>query len=148
MAKTKLSTFLPSMMLVLFLVSWVSLKTIVKDGNFPVSTNGVKGKNKLKFLIQFTHSLNSADDDSSRKNCLRETLLVITDKSWNSLHSSQQIRVPYSAFLNDDDDDDDDDSNNNNNNNNSNNNNNNNINQKFITRLFHENMIKSVEQLT
>ena len=43
MAKTKLSTFLRSMMLLLFLVSWVSLKTIVKDGNVPVSTNGVKG---------------------------------------------------------------------------------------------------------
>ena len=118
MAKTKLSTFLRSMVLVLFLVSWVSLKTIVKDGNFPVSTNGVKGKNKLKFLIPFTHSLNSADDESSRKNCLREALLVIRDKSWNSLHSSQQIRVPYPAFLSDDDDD----------NNNNNNNNNNNIN--------------------
>ena len=104
MAKTTLSTFLSSMMLVLFLVSMVSLKTIVKDGNFPVSTNGVKGKNKLRFLIPFTHSLNSADEDSSRKNCLREALLVITDKSWNSLHSSQQIRVPYPAFLSDDDD--------------------------------------------
>ena len=81
MAKTKLSTFLRSMLLVLFLVSWVWLKTIVKDGNFPVSTNGVKGKNKLRFLIPFTHSLNSADEDSSRKNCLREALLVIADKS-------------------------------------------------------------------
>ena len=115
MAKTKLSTFLRSMVLVLFLVSWVSLKTIVKDGNFPVSTNGVKGKNKLKFLIPFTHNLNSADDESSRKNCLREALLVIRDKSWNTLHSSQQIRVPYPAFLSggggDDDDDDDDDDN-------------------------------------
>ena len=69
--------------------------------------------------------------------CLREALLVITDKSWNSLHSSQQIRVPYPTFLNDDDDDDDD-------NNNNNNNNNNNMNEKFIERLFHENMIKSV----
>ena len=63
MTKTKLSTFLRSMMLVLFLVSWVSLKTIVKDGNVPVSTNGVKGKNKLRFLIPFTHSLNSADEE-------------------------------------------------------------------------------------
>ena len=107
MAKTKLSTFLRSMMLVLFLVSWVSLKTIVKDGNFPVRTNDVKGKNKLRFLIPFTRILNSADEDSSRKNCLREALLVITDKSWNSLHSSQQIWVPYPAFLKDDDGDDD-----------------------------------------
>ena len=89
MAKTKLSTFLRSMVLVLFLVSWVSLKTIVKDGNFPVSTNGVKGKNKLKFLIPFTHSLNSADDESSRKNCLREVLLVIRDKGWNSLAANK-----------------------------------------------------------
>ena len=99
MAKTKLSTFLRSMLLVLFLVSWVSLKTIVKDGNFPVSTNGVKGKNKLRFLIPFTHILNSADEDSSRKNCLRKALLVITDKSWNSLHSSQQMQVSYPAFF-------------------------------------------------
>ena len=51
--------------------------------------------------------------------------------------TNQIVTCTYS----DDDDDDDDDSNNNNNNNN-------NINQKFITRLFHENMIKSVEQLT
>ena len=120
MAKTKLSTLLRSMLLVLFLVSLVSLKTIVKDGNVPVSTNGVKGKNKLRFLIPFTHSLNSADEDSSRKNCLREALLVITDKSWNSLHGNQQIRVPYPTFLNDDDDDDDNDDNDNNNNNNNN----------------------------
>ena len=53
MAKTKLSTFLRSMMLVLFLVSWVSLKTIVKDGNVPVSTNEVKGKNRLRLLMPF-----------------------------------------------------------------------------------------------
>ena len=46
MAKTKLLTFLRSIMLLLFLVSWVSLKTIAKDGNVQVSTNGVKGKNR------------------------------------------------------------------------------------------------------
>ena len=63
MAKTKLSTFLRSMMLVLFLVSWVSLKTIVKDGNVPVSTNGVKGKNRLRLLCH-SHDPNSADDMS------------------------------------------------------------------------------------
>ena len=56
MAKTKLSTFLRSILLVLFLVSWVSLKTIGKDGNFPVSTNGVKGKNRLRLLMPFTRT--------------------------------------------------------------------------------------------
>ena len=56
MAKTKLSMFLRSVMFMSFLVSWVSLKTIVKDGNVPVSTNGVKGKNRVRLLMPFTRN--------------------------------------------------------------------------------------------
>ena len=45
MTKTKLSTIYRFIVLVLFLVSWVSLETAAKDEQFPsAGRNGIKGK--------------------------------------------------------------------------------------------------------